>query len=105
MRLVHYCREFWSDEERRVGLGETYYCYIFGDAEAEGLDCIEGGISYYVVECEYGVGTVVALQHLYGYVACVVEIDVAVDDDGAVYLDATFAQRFQVAVFAAFHHV
>ena len=45
------------------------------------------------------------MKHLHGYIACVVEVDVAVHYDRAVYLDASFAQCLKVAVLAPLHHV
>ena len=103
--LIHDGRQAGGDKGGRVSIGETDDGNVIGDAQACRLDGIESSVGEDVVESQNGIRPFLPLQQVKCRLASHFKVYFAAHHQRSVYGDTVFAQCFQIAVFAAAHHV
>ena len=103
--LVHDGTQSWGNESGGVSIGESDDGDILWDAQALGLDGVEGSVGDDVIEGEDGIRAMLALQEFEGGVACHVKVYLVAYHEVAVNRNMVVAKCLQVAMLATAHHV
>ena len=105
VRLVLDGRQPWGDIRRMHVVRKADQCHVLRNHQPTVLDGRKRRKGNDVVECHDGIRTVVAFQQLHGVPQRHLIVYLVANHQIAVYRYLVVAQRLQIAVLAAAHHV